>query len=181
MTAALDLIHRCQSAGIRLMADGDRLKVDAPKGTLTPDLLADLRAAKPNLLQALAANDTRQDVTAVLSAACAGLIDPERFRLALSPEDIEDIAAGAIPVETLRAYAELFASGRPYLDLPELPARPLQRVTVGPYRIRHADGREWTLYPYPALPLTRQAIEAEAQRRTAGAHGAVVVVEEVKQ
>ena len=47
-----------------------------------------------------------------LAAACDGVgITPEVFRSLLSPEDLDDIAAGDIPVETLHAYALSFARG----------------------------------------------------------------------
>jgi hypothetical protein len=38
-------------------------------------------------------------------------ITPAQFRSLLSPEDLDDIAAGDIAVETLHGYAELFAEG----------------------------------------------------------------------
>jgi len=49
----------------------------------------------------------------VLAAACEGVADitPAQFRALLSPEDLVDIEAGDIPVETLHAYAESFAEG----------------------------------------------------------------------
>jgi hypothetical protein len=49
-----------------------------------------------------------------LSAATAGLpITAEQFRIDLSQDDLADIAAGFIPVECLRAYAERFAKRLP--------------------------------------------------------------------
>lgn len=44
----IDLIRQCQSAGIRLQVRGERLHVEAPAGSLTPELrqaLADHKAA----------------------------------------------------------------------------------------------------------------------------------------
>jgi hypothetical protein len=38
-------------------------------------------------------------------------ITPATFQALLSPEDLDDIAAGDIPVETLKAYALTFAEG----------------------------------------------------------------------
>jgi hypothetical protein len=48
-----------------------------------------------------------------LESACEALegLTPEVFRSLLSREDIADIEAGDIPVETLRAYAMSFAEG----------------------------------------------------------------------
>lgn len=49
----------------------------------------------------------------VLAGACDGVagITPEVFRSLLSPEDLQDIAAGNIAVETLRGFAESFSEG----------------------------------------------------------------------
>lgn len=48
-----------------------------------------------------------------LAAACesVGGITKAQFQALLSPEDITDIAGGAIHRHTLRAYAESFADG----------------------------------------------------------------------
>lgn len=48
-----------------------------------------------------------------LRAACEGVagIMPAEFRSLLSPEDMEDIEGGNIPVHTLNAYASSFAGG----------------------------------------------------------------------
>lgn len=47
-----------------------------------------------------------------LRTACEGVgISPEVFRSLLSPEDLDDIEGGDIPVETLRGYAMNFADG----------------------------------------------------------------------
>jgi hypothetical protein len=46
--STIDLIRQCQSAGIRLQARGERLHVEAPAGSLTPEIrqaLADHKAA----------------------------------------------------------------------------------------------------------------------------------------
>jgi hypothetical protein len=49
-----------------------------------------------------------------LAAATADLpITAEQFRSFLSQDDLTDIAAGLIPVECLRAYAELFSKRLP--------------------------------------------------------------------
>jgi hypothetical protein len=47
------LIDRCRLAGIRLWVEGGTLRYDAPKGAITPDLIADLRTNKPAILAAL--------------------------------------------------------------------------------------------------------------------------------
>src|SRR5437764_5127530 len=49
-----------------------------------------------------------------LTLAAAGLpITAEQFRFFLSQDDLADIAAGLIPVECLRAYAERFSKRLP--------------------------------------------------------------------
>ena len=54
------------------------------------------------------------DLTALFTEACQGVegIDAATFRALLSPEDVEDIKGGHIPMVTLKAYAR--ASQRAY-------------------------------------------------------------------
>ncbi|MHB8763134.1 MAG: TubC N-terminal docking domain-related protein [Deferrisomatales bacterium] len=52
---ALALLRDIEAQGIRLEAQGDRLRVDAPAGALTPELRAALAEHKPELLRVLAA------------------------------------------------------------------------------------------------------------------------------
>lgn len=47
------LLARLSALGVRLSASGERLRTEAPKGVLTPDLLALLREHKEGLLAAL--------------------------------------------------------------------------------------------------------------------------------
>jgi hypothetical protein len=53
------------------------------------------------------------DLATLLAEACKGVegIDAATFRTLLSPEDVEDIEGGHIPVHTLNAYAKSFAEG----------------------------------------------------------------------
>jgi TubC N-terminal docking domain len=46
----LDLLARLGALGAQLEADGDRLRLDAPRGALTPDLVAEVRRQKAALL-----------------------------------------------------------------------------------------------------------------------------------
>ena len=50
------LFFELQAAGVTLTARGDRLKVEAARGTITPELLARMKAAKPDLLAILTGN-----------------------------------------------------------------------------------------------------------------------------
>lgn len=49
---AAELLHRVESAGAHLTPDGDNLKVSAPE-PLPDELMAELKAAKPKLLELL--------------------------------------------------------------------------------------------------------------------------------
>jgi TubC N-terminal docking domain len=51
--AASALLADLRAHDIRLVRDGDRLTVDAPRGTVTPELLEALRLAKTELLELL--------------------------------------------------------------------------------------------------------------------------------
>lgn len=69
-TAAL--VDELANRGIRLLLVGDGLKLDAPKGALTPDLIQRIKADKPALLRLVgdrdyvARNPTRQRVIDLL-------------------------------------------------------------------------------------------------------------------
>jgi hypothetical protein len=52
--SAATLLARLQQAGVRVTLVGEQLGIDAPEGVLTPDVLAELRAAKPELIALLA-------------------------------------------------------------------------------------------------------------------------------
>jgi len=68
MTApARELLSELRRLGVRVEPRGDRLHIDAPKGTLTPALTDRLRQGKPALLQLLSSEP--------------GLTDAERDRI----------------------------------------------------------------------------------------------------
>jgi TubC N-terminal docking domain len=48
------LIEQCRRLGVRLRAEGEALAYDAPKGAMTSELAAALKAHKPAILAALA-------------------------------------------------------------------------------------------------------------------------------
>jgi len=50
---ALELLADLRSKGVILTVKGDRLAYDAPAGTMTPDLLATIKAHKPAIVAAL--------------------------------------------------------------------------------------------------------------------------------
>ena len=43
MSAVIDLVQTVEELGIELKGDGGELRVSAPKGTLTDELVADLK------------------------------------------------------------------------------------------------------------------------------------------
>lgn len=51
---AAEVLSELQAKGVTLAPEGDKLRWRAPKGTMTPDLLARVREAKPALLALLA-------------------------------------------------------------------------------------------------------------------------------
>jgi TubC N-terminal docking domain len=87
-----------------LRVEGGALAYDAPKGVMTSELAAALKADKPAILAALAHPDL-PGVSPDLAAR-------------LSAEDLEDIAAGDIPMGTVQAF-EAAAVAREVEDLRE--------------------------------------------------------------
>ena len=61
---ALELLSLLNSQDIKIWADGDRLRYNAPKGALTPDLREELAARKSELLAILRKADTVTSTTA---------------------------------------------------------------------------------------------------------------------
>lgn len=55
------LLSELRAAGVTLEADGDRLKVQAAPGIITPELTARLKAAKPDLLAILGSTKAPAD------------------------------------------------------------------------------------------------------------------------
>lgn len=49
MSNPAGILSRCQRLGLKLWAEGDRIGI-APKESIPPDLLDEIRAAKPDLL-----------------------------------------------------------------------------------------------------------------------------------
>ena len=55
---AFELLSNLSSKDIEIWADGDRLRYNAPKGALTPDLRKELAAHKSEILALLRQVDT---------------------------------------------------------------------------------------------------------------------------
>ncbi len=127
---AAEIIGQVVAAGGQIAADGTDLVLTADH-PLPAGLLDRLKAHKPEILAALERHDDAEDLreafeeraqnaksegvdlTSLLTEACQGVpgIDAATFRALLSPEDIEDIVGGYIPLVMLNAYAESFADG----------------------------------------------------------------------
>jgi hypothetical protein len=122
VTAAV-LIRELVDAGIRLSRNGDRLRVEAPKGALTADLKAVLTEHKAELLDALSI-DPRADLRAKLEGmAYAEGVDPRLVRNL--PDD--DIAACAgLDDEVLIVYVRALRD----TDLRERGKRPDDETAV---------------------------------------------------
>ncbi|MFL6332078.1 MAG: amino acid adenylation domain-containing protein [Pyrinomonadaceae bacterium] len=85
------LLSELRRRDIRIWAEGDRLKYEAPSGALTDDLLGLLRLHKEDILKSAAA-----DVTAARGGAFSLVSDEDRQKL---PPDLED----AYPLSMLQA------------------------------------------------------------------------------
>jgi hypothetical protein len=101
-----DVVRQVRQAGGTLKLDKGGLLLLADH-ELPSDLVALVRAHKPDISRALE----------IVTRACNGLpLSPDRFMSEMSAEDVADIEAGHIPLETLRAYAESISMrlhGRP--------------------------------------------------------------------
>ena len=67
--SASALLSELRAAGVTLAATGDRLKIEAAPGIITPELTARLRAFKPELLAILAGDDSEPSQDLPLLAA----------------------------------------------------------------------------------------------------------------
>jgi tubulysin polyketide synthase-like protein len=113
MSAAITkLLSECSAAGVELFLAHGRLRYRAQPGAYTEDLRQRVAVHRDAVIAALTSRPVTLDLT--LAAVTAGLpITAEQFRSFLSQEDLADIAAGLIPVECLRAYAERFSKRPP--------------------------------------------------------------------
>ena len=97
---------------------GRTIEVDAPSGWILPDWQAYAERYHGPGCAVMAVLPLPQprapvDLDEALTISCDGVagITPALFRALMSPEDIKDIAAGAVHSKTLRAYARSFAEG----------------------------------------------------------------------
>ena len=95
---AIALLAEVRDAGIRVSLNGDKLRLEAPRGAVSPSLQARLRAHKPELIAVL--KDALGDTRARLLGLCADL--PGNLVDLLADVDVD--ACGGLPDDTLRAY-----------------------------------------------------------------------------
>jgi hypothetical protein len=106
MNTASDILSYAVAHDIYLSANGEELKVNAPKEALTDEFLKSAKVHKIELLETLSKPEK------LIETACRGLdITPAQFRTICSKKDLDDISEGSIPFEELRAYACSFADG----------------------------------------------------------------------
>ena len=96
-----------KARGIELWAQGETLRYRAPPGTVTPDLLAALKAHKPELLQTLSKRANLEPAAAEACVSLKGYITPAALLSKLAPEDLADLEAmpTGLAVGFLRALA----------------------------------------------------------------------------
>ena len=97
---AVALLTEARASGIRLTANGDRLRIEAKPGALSADMRERLAAAKPELLDALREADA--DMRGhLLHLADAEGVDPAHVHR-LHADDVA--ACAGLSDDTLRAY-----------------------------------------------------------------------------
>jgi amino acid adenylation domain-containing protein len=82
--AVKDLLQRLRALGVQLALDGETLRLNAPKGVLTPALQAELKAAKPEVIELLRA--MQANGAAANTAAMPRLVERERMPLSYSQQ-----------------------------------------------------------------------------------------------
>jgi len=98
--SAVSLADLLRQRGVRLRRDGDQLVVNAPKGALTPELQAEIRAHKTGLLSVLRRQNTLTDYAADVTPC-----------IRLSLRETGDMARDFDLVGQLRKVIEEFQPG----------------------------------------------------------------------
>jgi len=97
----MDFLRQLQLLGVQLSSSGDKLRVKAGRGIITPQLREALEQRKPELLRILSAPAPRAQVAHVWRAQIDGaglaIIDPDRLDRAAMQAVLEDkFGAGRI-------------------------------------------------------------------------------------
>lgn len=88
--SAVELLTELESRGVHITADGDRLRIRAPKGAITPELRERLEQNKPEIISALM--PSRPELDAICRRACRDFLDVDPARLRRFLEVAEDPA-----------------------------------------------------------------------------------------
>jgi hypothetical protein len=178
MSATAELIRDLSARGVRFTRNGDRLHVEAPTGTLTPELRKTLAEAKPAILAALDAGDARPDTRAELERiARAEGVAAELVRR-LPADDVT--ACADLSSNALRAYVRVLrdAERRSHGKTPPDETAEAQCVRCGPIFIAPevaavlpiiggvptAAGCPWCFNRKAGLPIPRPAHSNEGTR-----------------
>lgn len=65
------ILRDCETRGVRLAADGQRLEVRGPS---TPELRKELKARKPNVLHYLRTGNCHHELEPAICAVCNGCV-----------------------------------------------------------------------------------------------------------
>lgn len=106
MTAISSLLTECQRRGILLEVAGDQLRYKSPRGVLTPELVGELKAHKPELLlelsrlseQQQAAIEKLKDTPSLKCAFVVGDSDSNPVRVSVAVRTEDGIAVGDLLV-----------------------------------------------------------------------------------
>ena len=86
-----ELLTELESQGVKITAEGERLKIKAPRGTLTRELRERLAASKPDIIAALSM-PARPELERICRRACANFPDVDSDRVRRFLEVAEDPA-----------------------------------------------------------------------------------------
>ena len=78
--SAQDLLTDLQSRGVQISAEGDRLRIRAPKGAITPELGERLEQNKPEIISALMPSRPELDAICRRAVSDFPTVDPARLR-----------------------------------------------------------------------------------------------------
>jgi hypothetical protein len=124
------LLLEVQQRGVKLSLTGERLHVDAPAGTLSPELIERLKAAKPDLIHllltakgVLCCPSTNQAITGDAAELFEERAAIAEYDAGLSREDAETQAREAIERHKQECWNRHQKVANYILSLPTWPAR----------------------------------------------------------
>ena len=106
MNTASDILSYAVAHDIHLFANGDELKVNAPKEALTDEFLQSAKQHKTEILNAIS-DCWYPKIMARVSEACVGLdMTPVQFIRVLNSKGKQQIISGELSASTLKDYAK---------------------------------------------------------------------------